>query len=279
MPVGASLEPRDHIVLADRLEQVRIPALSSKIVLDRSLAPDLRDRRHLTVRPFEHREEACLARETRDRDRLAGGRSPAQWAGDEHMDVARAVQGHRVLHLRLEIPQVGDRRSGDIWDLVGERDQRHELSLPPGGAGMIADRLSRRGPRRRRCRRRSLDSGVHVALVVVTDVEHVVAPLEHARQAPEPDVDGAAVTALADHTCLGVALGTQRGGDPAGDRAGVAEQRVQPGQPPRGLWIGRGEHLQAAGRIGGDQLSVGGAHRGIERIACAERFAASLTRG
>ena len=36
------------------------------------------------------------------------------------------------------------------------------------------------------------------------------------------------------------------------------------------------EHLEAAGRVGGDQLAVGGAHRGVERVAGAERLAAAL---
>ena len=40
--------------------------------------------------------------------------------------------------------------------------------------------------------------------------------------------------------------------------------------------IRRGEDLQAAGRVGGDQLAVGRAHRGVERVARAERLAAAL---
>ena len=48
------------------------------------------------------------------------------------------------------------------------------------------------------------------------------------------------------------------------------------GHLPRGLRVGRREHLQAAGRVGGDQLAVGGAHRGVERVARAERLAAAL---
>ena len=42
------------------------------------------------------------------------------------------------------------------------------------------------------------------------------------------------------------------------------------------LRVGRGEHLQAAGRVRGDHPPAGGAHRGVERVACAERLAAAL---
>ena len=39
---------------------------------------------------------------------------------------------------------------------------------------------------------------------------------------------------------------------------------------------GRREDLEAAGRVGGDQLAAGRAHRGVERVARAERLAAAL---
>jgi hypothetical protein len=55
-------------------------------------------------------------------------------------------------------------------------------------------------------RRTALHAGVHVGLVVVTDVEHVVVALEHARQAAEADVGGAAVAALGDHAHVAAAL-------------------------------------------------------------------------
>jgi hypothetical protein len=44
----------------------------------------------------------------------------------------------------------------------------------------------------------ALHAGVHVASVVVADVEHVVVALEHAGEAAEADVGGAAVAALGD---------------------------------------------------------------------------------
>lgn len=53
--------------------------------------------------------------------------------------------------------------------------------------------------RGRRRRRTALDTGVHVAAVVVANVKHVVVALEHARQAAEADVGGAAVAALGDN--------------------------------------------------------------------------------
>ena len=148
------------------------------------------------------------------------------------------------------------------------------------GAEDVARRVADRGRgRRARGRRRgagALHAGVHVGLVVVADVEHVVVALEHAGQAAEADVGGAAVAALGDHAHLVPALDPHRGGNAGGDRGGVAEQRVQPGDLPGRLGIGRGEHLEAAGGVDGDQLVVGGAHRRIQRVARAERLAAAL---
>ena len=63
---------------------------------------------------------------------------------------------------------------------------------------------------------------------------------------------------------------------PVATRGRVAEQRVDPRQPPGGLREGRREDLQAAGRVGGDQATAGGAQRGVERVARAERLAAAL---
>jgi hypothetical protein len=56
------------------------------------------------------------------------------------------VEAHRVPDLGLEIAQVGDRRRGDVWDLVRERDQRRALALTPRRPGLVADRLRGRGP-------------------------------------------------------------------------------------------------------------------------------------
>ena len=71
-------------------------------------------------------------------------------------------------------------------------------------------------------------------------------------------------------------LHAHRRRDAGGHRRGVAEQRVDPRDLPRGLGIGRREHLEAAGRVDGDQLAVGRAHRRVDRVARAERLAAAL---
>jgi hypothetical protein len=63
---------------------------------------------------------------------------------------------------------------------------------------------------------------------------------------------------------------------PVATAGGVAEQRVDPRNLPRGFRVGRGEHFQAAGGVGGDQLVVGRVHRGVDRVARAERLAAAL---
>ena len=107
-------------------------------------------------------------------DRVLRRRAPAERARDEDVEVARAVELHRPLDLRLEVVQVGDRRGRDVGNLVRHRDQRRVLALAEDVPRLGADRLRVRGARRGRCRARALDAGVHVRLVVVTDVEHVV---------------------------------------------------------------------------------------------------------
>ena len=128
--------------------------------------------------------------------------------------------------------------------------------LPGSGAD------GRCGGRARGRRRRTgaLYAGVHVRLVVVADVQHVVVAFEHARQAAQSDVDGAAVAALADHADVVAPLRPQRRGDPRGDRGSVAEQRVQPGHLPRCLRVRGREHLQATGGVDHHRLAVGGPH-------------------
>jgi hypothetical protein len=68
----------------------------------------------------------------------------------------------------------------------------------------------------------------------------------------------------------------ERGGDAGADRGGVAEERVDPRQLPRRLGVGRREHLEAAGRVRGDELVSGGPHRRVDGIARAQRLAAAL---
>ena len=76
--------------------------------------------------------------------------APAERAGHEHVDVARAAQLHRVLDLVLEVAQVGDRRGGDVGDLVRHRDQRGALALAEDVAGLV-----RRRPAWSSCARRA----------------------------------------------------------------------------------------------------------------------------
>ena len=182
-------------------------------------------------------------------------RAPAQRAGHEDVQVARAADLHRALDLVLEVAQVGDRRGRDVRDLVRHRDQRRALALAEDVAGLVADRLRGRRARRRRRRARALHAGVHVGLVVVADVEHVVVALEHPRQAGEADVDRAAVAALADHAHV------RRG---PSTFSAAAMPVATAGALPNSEWIhgscqddsgiGRREDLEAAGRVRGDQL-------------------------
>ena len=112
-------------------EQVAEPRLQLQVLLDRDAAPDLRDGGDVAVGALPNGEDPGLDRQPRHLDRVARWRAPAERAGDEHVDVARAVDRHCLLHLGLEVAQVGDRRRRHIRDLVRERDQWRALALTP----------------------------------------------------------------------------------------------------------------------------------------------------
>ena len=102
------------------------------------------------------------------------------------MDVARAVEVHRSGDLGFEVTELRDGRGGHVGDL------RRAIAIsgallpwpkelpgcPPRGS-VVAVRAAWR-------RAGALDTGVHVALVVVADVEHVVAALEHPQRHAKP---------------------------------------------------------------------------------------------
>ncbi len=150
------------------------------------------------------------------------------------------------------------------------------LALAEHVARLRPDRLGRGGARGRRGGPRPLDAGVHVALVVVADVEHVVAALEHAGQAPKPmsTVPPSPPWPITRTSSRPLALSAAA--TPGGHGRRVAEEGVDPGQLPRRLGERRREDLEAAGGVGGDQVAAGRAHGGVQRVAGAERLAAAL---
>ncbi len=154
--------------------------------------------------------------------------------------------------------------------------QRQVLALAEARAGRFADRHRRVGARGWRRRRRTLHARVHVRLVVVADVEHVVVAFEHAGQAAEADVGGAAVAALRDDPHVVLALHAQRRSDARAHGGRIAEQRVDPGNLPRGLGVRCREHLEAARGVRCDELAVGRRHGCVDRVARTERLAAPL---
>ena len=156
------------------------------------------------------------------------------------------------------------------------RDQRHALATVQAIARRGACDGRGRGTRGRGRLARALYAGVHVGLVVVADVEHVIVAFEYARQAAHADIGSAAVAALGDYAHVFSASGAQRGRDSRANRRRVTEQRVDPRQAPGRLRVGRGENFQAAGRVGGDELIVGGTQRGVDHVARAQRLAAAL---
>ena len=190
------------------------------------------------------------------------------------MEVARAVELHRALHLRLEVAQVGDGRRRHVGDLVRYRDQRRVLALPEDVLA-VADRLRVGGARRGR-RARALHACVHVRLVVVADVEHVVVPLEHAREAGEADVDVPSSPPWATTSMSERPLTLSAAAMPVATALPKSEcsRWELPGRfRVRGREASRGSRSRWR-RSGG----LGGLHGGVERVAGAERLAAALAR-
>ena len=97
-----------------------------------------------------------------------------------------------------------------------------------------------------------------------------MAALDHSRKRLEADIERAAVAGKCHH--LGrPALLAERRFDARGDRRGVLEQRVNPGDPPRRLRPRRREDFEATGRIGDDDVGPGrlGDETRCERLAAA----------
>jgi len=68
---------------------------------------------------------------------------------------------------------------------------------------------------------------VHVRLIVVADEEDIVIAFEHAREAPESNVDGPSVARLRDDANVVHALDLHGGRDAGGDGRRVPEQGVK----------------------------------------------------
>jgi len=127
-------------------------------------------------------------------------------------------------------------------------------------------------------RARALDARVHVALVVVADIEHAVAALHRARERLQPDIVRAAVAAHRYEAILGVELTFAFEDAVCGLDAGdcgrdVFERVVYERVSPRGEWIDCRDDFHAAGRKAGHEVSVGGQgdlpHRDSRRATCA----------
>ena len=260
-------------------EQVRVAALRPQVVLDRHPVADRqrrRDRRR--ARPRRPGTAPLRWASRASRTVSAGAAAPAERARDQHVQVARAAHRHRRGRpwppgraARRRSPS--RRRGCRAPSRCAAGPCRCRTRLP----GSAPTGLGGRGARGRRGRAGALHAGVHVGLVVVADVEHVVVALEHARTG----------TRGRCRRCRrrrpGRAPGCRRGpvarsaaATPEATDARVGEQRVQPRQLPRALRERGREHLEAAGRVDGDQPAVGGAHRGVEHVARGQRLAAAL---
>ena len=65
-----------------------------------------------------------------------------------------------------------------------------------------------------------------------TDIEDIIAALQHSRKGAEPDVKCSAVPADGDHPGVISTLSSQGGGDTGGNRRGIFKHVVYPGHPP-----------------------------------------------
>src|SRR5512135_845039 len=89
--VGYGLQARNHFRMRVLAEQVCEASLRLEVFLYRNLAPDFQYAGHFAVLGLEYREHAGLFGQPRHADGVGRGRSPAQRAGHENLDVACAA--------------------------------------------------------------------------------------------------------------------------------------------------------------------------------------------
>ena len=181
---------------------MREAPLRLQIFGDWCFVADLARMGYAAVFRFENWIEPGLDREAREFDRVVGRRAPTQRTGHADLNIARAAERHGFRHLGLEVVEIRDARRRDKGNVVGDGDLGRELPGSKDISGLGTENRGRGGARRWRRRGRALHAGVHVALVVVANVEHVVVALEHAGKAPKADVGGAAIPALGDDARL-----------------------------------------------------------------------------
>src|ERR1700675_1986773 len=83
-------------------EEMGVAFLELEVFGNGNLVPDRGTRRDYAVLRFVQREEAGLDYQARELDRVFGRRTPAERAGHEDVNVARAMNPHRELDLALE---------------------------------------------------------------------------------------------------------------------------------------------------------------------------------
>ena len=93
------------------------------------------------------------------------------------MDECWAFDVGCLLNLRDEVTPVGGTRRCDVVHVMG-KGEGNEVLLGANLAGRCLSDGCGCGLCTFRCRTRSLNSSVHVCLVIVADVSEVVAPLE-----------------------------------------------------------------------------------------------------
>ena len=102
-------------------------------------------------------------------------------------------------------------------------------------------------------------AGVAVGRVVRADVQHIIAPLQHARKRPEPDVKGGAVPADGHHPGVGsLPLALKRRRHSGGHRGAVFKDMMNPGHTPGRVAVGGTHSLQTAGGGYHDNIGAGG---------------------
>ena len=109
---------------------------------------------------------------------------------------------------------------GDFW---------HGLAGAKNVTGFRAKGRCGGGARGRRSRRGPLHARIHVAFVIVANVEHIVVALEHARKTLEANVGRATVAALRDDAYMRLVFHPQAAATPVATAAALPKSECSHG--------------------------------------------------
>ena len=221
------------------------PSLTLEIFLNRKglgrLARYLKD----TILNLIKREDIGVESKLSDIDSEFTRMTPTSRTGREDLKIARTVKSKRLLHLVHDILRESDVR-GRCIGTMGSDDERQRLMILHLTRDSFTGRSCSRGSILR-SGARTLDTSVHVSLVVITDIEYLMAALKHARDGTKTDVKSATITAETDDIILiTLTLGPESTLDARSDSSRVLESSMDPGDLPTGPRIRGRKDLKTA---------------------------------